>query len=76
MNEQGSATHFQAMRESATRFWAMREQIKWFEGLQPGNQGQILALTVLHVPYSLYARMDDHQIFECLVHELRTIQGS
>ena len=35
------------------RFRAEREQLKTFEGLLPTSQGQNLAFTVLHVPYSL-----------------------
>jgi hypothetical protein len=35
------------------RFRAKREHLTRFQRLSPGRRGQILAMTVLHVPYSL-----------------------
>ena len=40
-------------REAVIRVRAKRKQFKTFEGLLPENPGLNLALTVLHVPYSL-----------------------
>ena len=41
------------IRRLAARFRAKREQLEWVKGLYPESQGQNLALTVLHVLYSL-----------------------
>ena len=44
---------FSLLKTRLSRFPVKREHLKKLKALSPGNEGRNLALTVLHVPYSL-----------------------